>query len=316
MSSDGSSGGEQPMDHQDGEVNQDGNCRDSSSNGQNRKPTGGRGSKPRKPHLQGRFSGRLETKMDEKRLMEECRLLGPLLGGVGKRGEKSRLTLAKIVRGIASGEIRTHCERREQELQVCLWISLNVWYTLHAPQQLRSVVESSDLGMEINGLRVENAELREQLARRDVEADNLAAQVQQATAAVAAVQQATAVQVVPAGAAPLLPTSMPPLAPMVQATPVGVTSGLSTIPIPSSLPVAVATSGALNIAAPASTLIQAPPPPVLQPAAAQPPVKQEVISAPVPVPVQAASIMVRRCSTTLRPLYDTRSPHSNKPAPP
>ena len=243
MSSDGSSGGEQPMDHQDGEVNQDGNCRDSSSNGQNRKPTGGRGSKPRKPHLQGRFSGRLETKMDEKRLMEECRLLGPLLGGVGKRGEKSRLTLAKIVRGIASGEIRTHCERREQELQVCLRISLNVWYTLHAPQQLRSVVESSDLGMEINGLRVENAELREQLARRDVEADNLAAQVQQATAAVAAVQQATAVQVVPAGAAPLLPSSLPPLAPMVQATPVGVTSGLSTIPIPSSLPVAVATSG-------------------------------------------------------------------------
>lgn len=120
MSSDGSSGGEQAMDHQDGEVNQDANGRDSSSNGQNRKPTGGRGgAKPRKPHLQGRFSGRLETKMDEKRLMEECRLLGPLLGGVGKRGEKSRLTLAKIVRGIASGEIRAHCERREHELRVC-----------------------------------------------------------------------------------------------------------------------------------------------------------------------------------------------------
>lgn len=63
----------------------------------------------RRPHLKGRFSGRLETKEDEKRLTDECRLLGPLLGGVGKRGERSRLTLAKIVRGIASGDVRRHC---------------------------------------------------------------------------------------------------------------------------------------------------------------------------------------------------------------
>ena len=76
------------------------------------------GNKVRKPHLQGRFSGRLETKADEKRLADECKLLGHLLGGVGKRGEKSRLTLAKIVRGIASGEVRKHCEAREQLLQV------------------------------------------------------------------------------------------------------------------------------------------------------------------------------------------------------
>lgn len=76
------------------------------------------GSKARKPHLQGRFSGRLETKADEKRLADECKLLGHLLGGVGKRGEKSRLTLAKIVRGIASGDVRRHCEQREQLVQV------------------------------------------------------------------------------------------------------------------------------------------------------------------------------------------------------
>ena len=44
-------------------------------------PKRGSGSRPRKPHLQGRFSGRLETKQDEKRLANECRLLGPLLGG-------------------------------------------------------------------------------------------------------------------------------------------------------------------------------------------------------------------------------------------
>ena len=59
--------------------------------------------------LQGRFSGRLETKDDEKRLADECKLLGPLLGGLGKRGEKSRLTLAKIVRGIATGDVRKYC---------------------------------------------------------------------------------------------------------------------------------------------------------------------------------------------------------------
>jgi hypothetical protein len=90
---------------------------------------------PRRPHLQGRFSGRLETKEDEKRLADECRLLGPFLGGVGKRGEKSRLTLAKIVRGIASGDVRRHCEGRERKLTVrvvllvkicCCWLLLAI----------------------------------------------------------------------------------------------------------------------------------------------------------------------------------------------
>lgn len=73
----------------------------------------------RKPHLQGRFSGRLATKDDEKKLNQECRLLGPLLGGVGKRGDGSRLTLAKIVRGIAAGEVRKFCEERERIIKVC-----------------------------------------------------------------------------------------------------------------------------------------------------------------------------------------------------
>lgn len=72
--------------------------------------------RPRKPHLQGRFSGRLETKDDEKSLQEECRLLGPLVGGTGKRGEKSRMTLAKIVRAIATGEVRRHCVERESRI--------------------------------------------------------------------------------------------------------------------------------------------------------------------------------------------------------
>jgi len=44
----------------------------------------------KRPHLQGRFSGRLQEKDDEKRLVEECKLLGPLLGGNMGKGEKSR----------------------------------------------------------------------------------------------------------------------------------------------------------------------------------------------------------------------------------
>jgi hypothetical protein len=76
------------------------------------------GCSARKPHLQGRFSGRLATKDDEKKLNQECRLLGPLLGGVGKRGDGSRLTLAKIVRGIAAGDVRKFCEERERQMKV------------------------------------------------------------------------------------------------------------------------------------------------------------------------------------------------------
>lgn len=72
----------------------------------------------KKPHLQGRFSGRLATKEDERRLAEECRLLAPYVGGVGKRGDRSRLTLAKIVRGIATGEVRRFCEEREAHIKV------------------------------------------------------------------------------------------------------------------------------------------------------------------------------------------------------
>lgn len=78
-------------------------------------PVTGGGKK--RPHLKGRFSGRLETKDDEKLLADECKLLGPLLGGAGKNGDNSRLTLAKIVRGIAAGDVRRHCEEREMRIQ-------------------------------------------------------------------------------------------------------------------------------------------------------------------------------------------------------
>ena len=68
--------------------------------------------------VQGRFSGRLETKDDERLLAEECKHVGALLGGVGKRGERARTTLAKIVRGIAAGDVRRFLESREVEMGV------------------------------------------------------------------------------------------------------------------------------------------------------------------------------------------------------
>jgi hypothetical protein len=102
----------------------------------------------RKPHLQGRFSGRLATKDDEKRLTVECRLLGPLLGGVGKRGDSSRLTLAKIVRGIASGEVRKFCEERER-----------------AFKGLRQrLAHLEGLAAELAGARAEAAQLRDRIS--------------------------------------------------------------------------------------------------------------------------------------------------------
>lgn len=186
--------------------------------------------------------------------------------------------------------------------------------------------------VQLNELLAENAELRERLARRDAETDNLTVQVQQANAAaivaqqeanavvvaaqqeasavvaaaqqeanavvaaaqqeanavVVAAQQAANAQVAAAAAVaaappppPLLQTSMPPPMAAVSVVPQGgMGNGLTAVPVPSSLPLAVAASGALNMVQPAPT-----------PAA---PIKQEMVVNPaaVPVPVQAASMMV------------------------
>ena len=60
---------------------------------------------------QGRFSGRLVSKQDEARLIEECQRLGPLLGGAsGGIEELKRTQLSQIVRAIASGEVCDHLQ--------------------------------------------------------------------------------------------------------------------------------------------------------------------------------------------------------------
>ena len=60
----------------------------------------------------------METKDDEKLVAEECKNLGLLLGGVGKRGERSLTTLAKIVRSIAAGDVRQYLESKDNDLEV------------------------------------------------------------------------------------------------------------------------------------------------------------------------------------------------------
>eukprot|EP00889_Picochlorum_renovo_P001464 jgi/Picre1/28494/NNA_003898.t1 len=56
--------------------------------------------------MRGRFSGRLPTKEDEKRLADECQLLAPYLSEDG-----SLCTLATIIRAMAAGSVRTHLEK-------------------------------------------------------------------------------------------------------------------------------------------------------------------------------------------------------------
>lgn len=62
---------------------------------------------------------------DEAKLAAECALVGQMLGcGEGAAGEEAgKPTLAKIVRGIASGAVRAHCERRERVIQVGRYLS-------------------------------------------------------------------------------------------------------------------------------------------------------------------------------------------------
>jgi len=59
----------------------------------------------KKGHMKGRFSGRLPTKEDEKRLVEECQMVSQYLSK-----DSSLCTLATIIRALASGEVRKHLE--------------------------------------------------------------------------------------------------------------------------------------------------------------------------------------------------------------
>jgi hypothetical protein len=58
--------------------------------------------------MKGRFSGRLPTKEDEKRLLEECKLVGPFL----HENSSELNSVATIMRAIAAGTVRSHLEYR------------------------------------------------------------------------------------------------------------------------------------------------------------------------------------------------------------
>ena len=72
--------------------------------------------------MMGRFSGRLPTKDDEKALADECKKLAPYLGPpiVKKKAGTAYYpleTLPKIVRAIASGDVRKHLEKWYKETE-------------------------------------------------------------------------------------------------------------------------------------------------------------------------------------------------------
>ena len=61
-------------------------------------------------NMKGRFSGRLPTKQDEKRLADECQHLGQYLSEDG-----SLCTLPTIIRAIARGDVRLHLEKMDAQ---------------------------------------------------------------------------------------------------------------------------------------------------------------------------------------------------------
>ena len=72
---------------------------------------GDTGKTERKPqHMQGRFSGRLPTKDDERKLADECQLMAPLLSDDG-----GLCTLPVIIRAMATGTVRAYLEKQRQD---------------------------------------------------------------------------------------------------------------------------------------------------------------------------------------------------------
>lgn len=89
---------------------------------------------------QGRFSGRLVSKQDEARLVEECQRLGPLLGGsTGGNPERERTQLSQIVRAIASGEVRDYLQQRaeNQEARLLPFTCYHMHRECHSDQDLQ-----------------------------------------------------------------------------------------------------------------------------------------------------------------------------------
>jgi hypothetical protein len=68
----------------------------------------GRKEKTGQQTMTGRFCGRLPTKEDEKRLVEECKLIGQYLND----DPFSMNTMATIIRGIAAGTVREHLAKK------------------------------------------------------------------------------------------------------------------------------------------------------------------------------------------------------------
>lgn len=117
----------------------------------------------KKPNQQmtGRFSGRLPTKEDERKLADECQLMGHFLSEDG-----SLSTLPTIIRAVASGNVRAYLEKQKAEKES---LQQQVAYIQSHPNG-HDVVQLTEqlvvLHQELNTAQIHIANLEKQLLDR------------------------------------------------------------------------------------------------------------------------------------------------------
>eukprot|EP00890_Picochlorum_soloecismus_P004905 jgi/Picsp_1/5415/NSC_02774-R1_hypothetical protein CHLNCDRAFT_142322 [Chlorella variabilis] len=128
----------------------------------------------KKGHMKGRFSGRLPTKEDEKRLVEECQIVSQYLSN-----DASLCTLATIIRALAAGQVRKHLEevsKRHQALQNKIDIMESTAEGSHTGALADKIIL---LQHELGKAQARAAALEQQLAGlRNIEANNAASMMQ------------------------------------------------------------------------------------------------------------------------------------------
>lgn len=143
-----------------------------------RRRAGGNSDAPaeKKSHImKGRFSGRLPTKDDERRLADECSLMGHLLS---EEGDLS--TLPNIIRAMAKGTVRAHLEREhaiKEEAMVKL-ATLQAHSGAHGPNLMSLAEENLALKTELTRAQNHITDLQNRLQNSCAEGNQLAEEQQ------------------------------------------------------------------------------------------------------------------------------------------
>lgn len=106
-------------------------------------------------YMKGRFSGRLPTKDDERKLADECQLMAPLLSEDG-----SLCTLPTIIRAMATGSVRAFLEQQKEAFDSAK-AKLDVLNSIPEGSSIMTLTEK------VVRLQTECGQLRRLLAIRD-----------------------------------------------------------------------------------------------------------------------------------------------------